>query len=75
MLTKEDLKAIGDLIDKKLDEKLDKRFVEFEKKMDEKLDGLYKVLSERMDRMEARIAKQVAEIHEILDDHESRLKD
>lgn len=78
MLTKEDLKAIGDLIDTKMDQRFAEFEERFEKKMnvmiDEKLNGLFKILSERIDRLEERIAKKFTEIDETLESLDMRLR-
>lgn len=64
MLDKQDIQTIDTLIE----EKLDKRFEEFEKRLDEKMDQRFETFEQRMDEkmdkrfetMEERIMKNVA---------------
>jgi hypothetical protein len=48
-LTKQDLKLIEDLLDRKLDEKLDARFREFEKNLDKKLELKFQEFEKRFE--------------------------
>lgn len=60
-LTNDDLKKIGDLIDERLDEKLDARFVEFEKGMDKKMDEKFDWKFAERDKMLDRRLKEHSE--------------